>query len=156
MCSKFVIGLLDRFVPQFDRRMMHNYNQLIAALCFLAVTVLLCFDYENMLILILSIFGLTTVSYVWDACYVITAESMPTEIRSTALGICSTVSRVGMLTAPLLVTLSTFWKPTVYLALAIFGFVNFALAWNFLPETKHVNLAEVNLKSNPKIAPTET
>jgi hypothetical protein len=53
------------------------------------------------------------------------------------------------------VTLSTFWRPTVYTVLAIFGFINFILAWNFLPETKGVNLAEINLKQKPKNVPNE-
>uniref|UniRef100_A0A914D3S0 Major facilitator superfamily (MFS) profile domain-containing protein n=1 Tax=Acrobeloides nanus TaxID=290746 RepID=A0A914D3S0_9BILA len=156
MASKFVMGVIDQAIPQFDRRMLHNYNQLIAAICFGVVAVLLVFNYENIFVLILSIIGLFTVEYTWDACYLVTVESMPTGIRSTALGICSTIARVGMMTAPLLVTLSSFWKPTVYTAMAIFGFVNVVSAWYFLPETKGVDLAEVNLEKSAKISPSES
>uniref|UniRef100_A0A914DPT2 Major facilitator superfamily (MFS) profile domain-containing protein n=1 Tax=Acrobeloides nanus TaxID=290746 RepID=A0A914DPT2_9BILA len=155
MCSKFILGIVDLLVPQFDRRMLHNYNQFIAATCFGAAAVLIYLHYENVIVLILSIIGIFTVQYTWDACYLATVESMPTSIRGTVLGICSTMARVGALVSPMLVTLSTFWSPTVYTVLAIFGFINFILAWNFLPETKGVNLAEVNLKQKSKNVPTE-
>ena len=38
----------------------------------------------------------------YGALYTITPESYPTDIRNTGLGLCSTISRVGMLIAPLL------------------------------------------------------
>uniref|UniRef100_A0A914DL28 Major facilitator superfamily (MFS) profile domain-containing protein n=1 Tax=Acrobeloides nanus TaxID=290746 RepID=A0A914DL28_9BILA len=148
MCSKFVLGIVDHLVPQFDRRMLHNYNQFIAATCFGTIVILMIFNYESFIVLILSIIGLVTTEYTWDACYLCTVESMPTGIRSTVLGICSTMAR--------LVTLSTFWRPTVYTVLAIFGFINFILALNFLPNTKGVNLAEINLKQKPKNVPNES
>ena len=38
----------------------------------------------------------------YGALYTITPESYPTDIRNTGLGVCSTISRIGMLIAPLL------------------------------------------------------
>merc|ERR1711974_464652 len=76
--------------------------------------------------------GFTPMSYFWvrlalalvgkagaSACFAIvfvyTAEMFPTPIRNSAVGICSTVARIGALSAPAIANLDSIYAPLPFL-----------------------------------------
>ena len=74
-------------------------------------------------------------------CYLITGELYPTNLRSQAIGSCSTLSRVFGISAPFISKLACVWKPLPMLVLGVPSiFISF-LAY-FLPETKYLNLPQ--------------
>ena len=102
--------------------------------------------------------GFTPTSYVWarfalaligkagaSACFAIvfvyTAEMFPTPIRNSAVGICSTVARIGALSAPPLADLDSFFEPLPFLIMGG-GAVLVGSLSCCLPETKGTALPE--------------
>ena len=74
-------------------------------------------------------------------CYLITGELYPTNLRSQAIGSCSTISRVFGISAPFISKLACVWKPLPMLVLGIPSiFISFLAYW--LPETKYTNLPQ--------------
>ena len=71
--------------------------------------------------------------------WLITAELYPTNLRSQAVGTCSTLARVFGLVAPFVAQLAFVWKP---LPMLILGFPSIFAAFlaYFIPETKHIEL----------------
>ena len=86
--------------------------------------------------------------------YIFTNELYPTPIRSTAVGVCSAIARIGGICALLMENLSNIWKP---FPMIIFGSVALAagiLGFHF-PETRNDKLPEsideaMNLGQNVK------
>ena len=74
-------------------------------------------------------------------CYLITGELYPTNLRSQAIGSCSTISRVFGISAPFISKLACIWKPLPMLVLGIPSICISFLAY-FLPETKYLNLPQ--------------
>ena len=72
-------------------------------------------------------------------CWMITSEMYPTNLRSQAVGTCSTVARIFGSVAPFMAKLSFYWRP---LPMLILGFPSVMAAFlvYFLPETKYSNL----------------
>ena len=102
--------------------------------------------------------GFTPTSYVWarfalaligkagaSACFAIvfvyTAEMFPTPIRNSAVGICSTVARIGALSAPTIADLDSFFAPLPFLIMGG-GAVLVGSLSCCLPETKGTALPE--------------
>ena len=102
--------------------------------------------------------GFTPTSYFWirfalalvgkagaSACFAIvfvyTAEMFPTPIRNSAVGICSTVARIGALSAPAIADLDSIYPPLPFLIMGggavVVGFLSC-----FLPETRNIVLPE--------------
>ena len=71
--------------------------------------------------------------------WLITAELYPTNLRSQAIGTCSTVSRVFGLVAPFVAELAQIWKPLPMLILGVPSVLAAFLAY-FIPETKNIEL----------------
>ena len=71
--------------------------------------------------------------------WLITAELYPTNLRSQAVGTCSTISRVFGLVAPFVGRLAFYWKPLPMLILGIPCFIASLLVYS-LPETKQAEL----------------
>ena len=71
--------------------------------------------------------------------WLITAELYPTNLRSQAVGTCSTVARLFGLVAPFVAQLSQIWKPLPMLILGVPSIFAAFLAY-FIPETKHIEL----------------
>ena len=73
--------------------------------------------------------------------YLITGELYPTNLRSRAIGTCSTAARIFGISAPFMSKLACIWKPMPMLVLGIPS-VCIACSVYFLPETKHINLPQ--------------
>ena len=71
--------------------------------------------------------------------WLITAELYPTNLRSQAVGTCSTVARLFGLVAPFVARLAVYWKPLPMLILGVPSLFAACLAY-FVPETKHIEL----------------
>ena len=71
--------------------------------------------------------------------WLITAELYPTNLRSQAVGTCSTVARLFGLVAPFVARLAIYWKPLPMLILGVPSIFAAILAF-FVPETKHIEL----------------
>ena len=69
----------------------------------------------------------------------ISAELYPTNLRSQAVGTCSTIARVFGLVAPFVAKLSEIWKPLPMLILGI-ACIFVAFLSYLLPETKNIEL----------------
>ena len=133
------------FLPRiFGRKYILIANQLIAAICCVLGGLLitepryflkLCFKsrltYEFFfftfhsvagLQIALVMFGRLCASLGFAMVYLYTSELFPTPIRSTAVGVCSTVARIGGIIALLMEGLGSVWKP---LPMVIFGAVAF-------------------------------
>jgi OCT family organic cation transporter-like MFS transporter 4/5 len=73
--------------------------------------------------------------------YLITGELYPTNLRSQAIGTCSTISRIFALSVPFIPKLSCTWKPLPMLVLGVPAICTAFLAY-FLPETKNTKLPQ--------------
>lgn len=94
-------------------------------------------------ITILALLGRFFITIPFNAVYVVTAETYPTEIRNTALSLCSAQARISGVVAPyieLLGSLYWFQLPfVVYGSSALIAAITFIL---FIPETKNVKLTD--------------
>ena len=71
--------------------------------------------------------------------WLISAELYPTNLRSQAVGTCSTVARVFGLVAPFIAQLAEIWKPLPMLILGVLCIFVSSLAY-FIPETENLPL----------------
>ena len=67
--------------------------------------------------------------------WLVTTELYPTNLRSQALGTCSTIARVFGIVCPFVANLAVFWKPLPMVALGIPSLIAAGLIITFLPET---------------------
>ncbi|KAL1390317.1 hypothetical protein pipiens_012432 [Culex pipiens pipiens] len=113
---------------------------LYAGICLLVV---LAIPKENTtLIVTLAMLGRLGISAVYAVVTLHTAEMFPTEIRNTALGICSTMAHVGSMAAPYIVDLLgqlAWWIPSTICGTAVLLAALFTLMH---PETKSVALKD--------------
>jgi MFS family permease len=98
--SKYCLLILDTVYPKFSRRKLHQGSQLGAMICCVALVILTYLDYEGVAILIPNLFGIVFMEYTWDACYLCGIEVVPTPMRTSTLGSCSLLARVGALLSP--------------------------------------------------------
>ncbi|KAH7717256.1 solute carrier family 22 [Aphelenchoides avenae] len=144
MLSKNVLLAVDTLHPTFNRRNLHQYSQAIAILCAATLTLLLLFrNGQSVWMLVLNLIAILFLEYTWDACYLCSVESIPSNMRATSLGTCSLAARVGMVLSPVLTFLNSTWAPSAYLAVVLLGAVNLAISRQWLLETKGVKLDEV-------------
>ena len=90
---------------------------------------------------IMSFYILATcmVSSGFSMVYLITGELYPTNLRTQAIGTCSTISRIFGISAAFMSKLSCVWKPLPMLVLGVPSIIIGCLSY-FLPETKKKNL----------------
>uniref|UniRef100_A0AC35U1W7 MFS domain-containing protein n=1 Tax=Rhabditophanes sp. KR3021 TaxID=114890 RepID=A0AC35U1W7_9BILA len=142
--SKILLGVVDMYYPHFDRRLLHLGAQTSVCSCFGIAALLLAFKLDYwLLLMVLSLIGTMSIELTWDACFICSVENIPTEIRSTTLGICSLIARIAALLAPGVVELSAIWSPSVYIVISGVGFFNLLLTYKWLPNTKGVDLNSV-------------
>ncbi|CAI5454911.1 unnamed protein product [Caenorhabditis angaria] len=106
---KMIFGSLELLdVLKISRKPLH-----LASLSIVAITMLICailiiigvhetapFSY---LYIILYLIGLSSIEFIWDACYLCLVEQVPTEIRGTITGVCSLLARTAGILATNLV-----------------------------------------------------
>jgi hypothetical protein len=92
---------------------------------------------------VLNVIGITFIEYTWDANYLCAAESMPSNMRSTSVGSCSMMARLGAIFSPALAYLNTLWPASAYMTVALLGTFNLIVSCAWLVETKGINLDKV-------------
>ncbi|XP_072014760.1 organic cation transporter protein-like [Amphiura filiformis] len=90
---------------------------------------------------IVAMIGKFAITITFAIMYIFTTEQFPTVVRNVGLGMCSALSRLGSVSAPLIFIVSDFWEP---LPFVVFGVLSIAggLTSLLLPETKGKNLPE--------------
>ncbi|KAF7626008.1 MFS domain-containing protein [Meloidogyne graminicola] len=143
--SKMFLFILDSNWPSFSRRTLHQFSQLIVCISFLLLIFLIVIKYEGIWILLINLFGTIFLEFTWDANVLCTLESIPTQMRATALGSCSMIARIGGIFAPMLVFFNEMWGASAYLTIVIVGTCNLLSSYIWLIDTKGVDLDTVNL-----------
>ena len=82
--------------------------------------------------------------------WVMTAELYPTNLRSQACGVCSTIAKTISLLCPYVGKLNVFWEPLPMLVLSLPSVIAGFLAYSFLPETKNKQLPQ-SIKENVEL-----
>jgi len=92
--------------------------------------------------MILSLFGKFCITFSFAVVYLYSAELFPTEIRTTGIGCCSTVGRLGGIVAPWVGDLGKTHHP--YVPIVIFGLSALVagILSIFLPETKGIKMPD--------------
>ncbi|KAJ7333875.1 hypothetical protein OS493_015968 [Desmophyllum pertusum] len=92
--------------------------------------------------------GLVTMSF--SIMYLYSSELYPTSMRNLAVGVCSTVARLGSIIAPYIVMLSQLPGLSVTLPMVIFGVlaVTAGLTILWLPETLNSNMCQTLEETN--------
>lgn len=96
-----ILGLADKFYPNFNRRNLHQWSQVLVIIGFLGVSYLFYIKYEGPLLLALNLVGSVCTEYTWDACYLCGIEAVPSEVRSSAIGTFSLAARIGSILSPI-------------------------------------------------------
>uniref|UniRef100_A0A914N8Y2 Major facilitator superfamily (MFS) profile domain-containing protein n=1 Tax=Meloidogyne incognita TaxID=6306 RepID=A0A914N8Y2_MELIC len=143
--SKMFLFLLDSNWPSFSRRTLHHFAQSVVCISFILLTILVVIGYDGIWILLINLFGTIFLEFTWDANVLCAVESMPTQMRASALGSCSMIARVGGIFAPLLVFFNEKWRASAYLTVATIGSCNLLTSYIWLIDTKGVDLDAVNL-----------
>lgn len=118
-------GVIELPVPFFmlitlnwvGRRPLMVFGHLLLALSCL----ILAFVPKGRTSVILAFYliGKAGAALAFAMCYLVTSECFPTNLRTQAVGVCSTISRLGCLLAPFLAPLAKIWQP---LPLIVLGF----------------------------------
>uniref|UniRef100_A0A0K0F4L3 Solute carrier family 22 member 15 (inferred by orthology to a human protein) n=1 Tax=Strongyloides venezuelensis TaxID=75913 RepID=A0A0K0F4L3_STRVS len=143
--SKLLVPTIDNKFKWFTRRLLHQGSQTLIVMCFGILVFLVATKYNGLAILILNVIGIVFIEFSWDACFVCTVESVPTNVRSSVLGSCSLMARVGSIISPMLSYVNVFWSPMIYLIVAVLGSLNLLISFLFLKETKNILLDRVHL-----------
>ncbi|KAI1704139.1 sugar transporter domain-containing protein [Ditylenchus destructor] len=139
----------------FSRRNLHQFAQTVVIICFLTLSTLALLNEHGVSILIVNLLGVVCIEYTWDACYLCAVESMPTEMRASAMGSCSMVARIGAVMAPALAFMNTIWAPSAYLTICFLGSISLFVSYNWLIETRGINLDNVKLHEAGDLVPNE-
>ncbi len=134
--SKPLLFFLDIFLPQFNRRHLHQVPQFLIVLCYVLIVILLSFKLSETGVIAINLIGTFLIEYTWDACYICAAEGFPTVVRTLGIGTCGFMARMGGVLAPQMAYLANVWLPAPFAAVAASGFVSLVVSWNFLPDTK--------------------
>ncbi|KAK6744394.1 hypothetical protein RB195_011227 [Necator americanus] len=144
--SKWVLLAVDTLFPTFSRRTLHQGAQSVVCVCFLVLSVLTMQHYKGVGILVINLIGSVFIEYTWDACFLCAVESLETSCRGSGTGSCSLMARIGAISAPFLTYMNNFWPPSVYFSVFVLGTTNLMISYNFLIETKGVDLDNVETK----------
>ncbi|ETN76165.1 hypothetical protein NECAME_03538 [Necator americanus] len=102
--------------------------------------------FQGVGILVINLIGSVFIEYTWDACFLCAVESLETSCRGSGTGSCSLMARIGAISAPFLTYMNNFWPPSVYFSVFVLGTTNLMISYNFLIETKGVDLDNVETK----------
>ncbi|NWY67159.1 S22AD protein, partial [Erithacus rubecula] len=96
---------------------------------------------QALAITVLAVIGKLTSTAAFSTSYVYTAELLPTTVRQTGMGLCSTMARVAGILAPLIIPLDQYHRA---IPMAIFGSIPVlvSLSCILLPETRGVDLSD--------------
>ncbi|CAI5444172.1 unnamed protein product [Caenorhabditis angaria] len=149
--AKIFVFMLDTWIPSFDRRKLHQYPQVAMLLCYMTIMILMVLPESDcshqgsrdLAIVIVNIIGVSFIELTWDACYLVAVECFPTKIRTIGIGTCSLLARTGALLAPQMAYLSNIYKPAPYAVVCSIGVVSLLVSIFFLPDTKGVDLANL-------------
>ena len=86
-------------------------------------------------ILVFYLIGKCSVGASFLLVWLITSEIYPTNLRSQALGTCSTIARLFGLVCPFVSSLAAFWNPLPMVVLGLPALIFGTLALMVLPET---------------------
>ena len=123
----------------FSRRLNLFAYQFLAGL--FCVIVAFLPKYSNLPMIIFYLLAVCCNRTSLTITYLITAELYPTNLRSQAIGSCSTVARIFSISVAFIPDLACTWKPLPMLVLGVPAICIAFLAY-FLPETKFINLPE--------------
>lgn len=93
-------------------------------------------------ILLIFLCGKGFVGAAFFIIWLVTSELYPTNLRTQALGICSTMARIFGLACPFVSSLSIYWRPLPMILLGTPSFVAAILVLRFLPEAKDTALPQ--------------
>ncbi|CAB3401640.1 unnamed protein product [Caenorhabditis bovis] len=150
--AKIFVFLLDTFLPSFDRRRLHQLPQIAMLICYGSIMLLMLLPESDcshqgardLAIILINIVGVSFIEITWDACYLVAVECFPTRIRTIGIGTCSLLARTGALLAPQMAYLSDLFEPAPYAVVCTIGFLSLLISFIFLPNTKGVDLAELD------------
>ena len=142
--GKMLVGLTLKF---FSRRLnLFACQFLVGIFC---VVVAFLPKTSNLPLISFYLLAMCFSNISFTLCYLITGELYPTNLRSQAIGSCSTASRIFGISAPFISRLACIWKPLPMLVLGIPSILISFLAY-YLPETKYTNLPQtMNDTENP-------
>ena len=108
------------------------------------------FFFQNTIgILVFFLIGQCSSGACFVLVFIITAELYPTNLRSQAVGFCSSVSRIFGLVSPFIASLAIYWKPLPMLILGLPCLLSASLIY-LIPETKDRELPQ-NMKDALKL-----
>lgn len=97
---------------------------------------------QNWAAIILTLFGKSCITFSFGVVYLYSAELFPTEIRTTGIGCCSTVGRLGAIVAPWVGKLGKMYHPYVPIVICGLSALVAGILSIFLPETKGIKMPD--------------
>ena len=129
-------------LPQwFGRKVVLIGCQLICGICCIVAGLLVPYPSRVTIKLILVMIGRLSAALGFGMVYLYTSELFPTTIRSTAIGTCSCMARVGGILALLMNGNLNFWPPLTFVIFGAVATLAGILAFSF-PETTNDKLPE--------------
>lgn len=129
------------FVHVLGRRFILSVLQATAGFACLGAGLLTLYPDLAIVQTLLGLFGRFGSNCAFSIVYIYTIELYPTVIRSTAVGLCSTIARFGGVASMMLASLSQVWQPLPMVIMGALAVLGGALAL-LLPETTGVPLPE--------------
>ena len=140
-------GFLYYFIRHTDRRKLIQRGIAVNACCLLGL--LACSFHDSLIpgrILFFNLSGI--VSWLaYGTAYVYTTEFFPTQMRQTAIGVCSLFARIGSMTAPFIKELTLATHLTVPFSLFTILSIANVITWHWLPNTTDIQLPDSILQS---------
>ncbi|CAJ0580871.1 unnamed protein product, partial [Mesorhabditis spiculigera] len=136
--AKIFVFILDEKLPTFDRRKLYYYPQILVIVCYAAIMFLLAFVKED-----------DCDEDYWANWAGWKVQSLP---KSTiGMGTCSLLARCGALLAPQMAYLSSISRWAPYGVVVAIGCFSLVIAIFFLPDTKGVDLGDMEKKDKEPI-----
>uniref|UniRef100_A0A1A9VAX6 Major facilitator superfamily (MFS) profile domain-containing protein n=1 Tax=Glossina austeni TaxID=7395 RepID=A0A1A9VAX6_GLOAU len=122
------------------RRLSLILSNLVSALSFLLISCITAFN--DIIVVTFAIIGLFGATVTFPNLYLYAGEIFPTVVRTTSMGMCSCVGRIGSILAPFVTSYLALYSPIIPpLVFGVIAGVGFVLTF-LLPETRGLPLAE--------------
>lgn len=140
-------ALLYYFIRKTDRRKLMQRGIILKALFLLGLLSCSFHDYliPGRIVFFNMSFIVSWLAY--GTVYVYTTEFFPTQMRQTAMGVCSLFSRFGSMSAPFIKELTLATHLAVPFALFIVLSLTNVITWHWLPNTTDIQLPDTILQS---------